>query len=321
MNGYVTEKLGNHIGFEHTRLLCQTRCMYFCLEYSNLFSDIGAYENAITLYKMIRKKYKNNSGWLQYPNHQQLTNLYEYSFLIFSISKLHSIRQKDEYKTELIHLHEIIQNKFYDIDNNFNNLKDDNGLISQNALMHLYEAYLELYKAIPSKEFTIILRDLLVSITFLFYDQKKNLISEYTFKPTSNKNIYEPGHTFEWCCLLNETKRLNIDINNILDEKNLCSGAEKYGIHLRNIVLTEINNTNNRYRIWPSLERIRYYGLTKNQKKLKSSYADFIDIFISKDTLLPIEYVNTQFTSEFIGVKTTTSYHLINSFKNLIGQV
>ena len=319
--GYVTEFLNQSDNFLQTRLLCQTRSMYFLLEYSSLFNNAKALKQACTLYELIKTQYYcHEDGWLQFPKHENLQSLYEYSFLLFSISKLYSIVKKDVYKSELYSIHSIIQKKFYYPNSKFSNLEEPNGLISQNALMHLYEAYLELYKVIPELEYKDILEELLSSIKEMFYDSEKELISEYTFIPTSEQNIYEPGHSFEWCCLLNETSRLNINIHLLPIEHNMILSAEKKGVSNQNIVLPVIPNksTVNRYRIWPMLERIRYYAMTKNKTKLENIFNTFVRVFILKDSCLPIEYIKQDLSPDFDKIKTTTSYHLINSIKHLI---
>jgi hypothetical protein len=96
--------------------------------------------------------------------------------------------------------------------------------------------------------------------------------------------------------------------------------AEKKGVSNQEIVLSIIPNDSkiNRYRIWPMLERMRYYAITKNKTTLENIFATFVKAFISHGSCLPIEYIKQDLSPDFDKVKTTTSYHLINSIKHFI---
>ncbi|MDC0534344.1 AGE family epimerase/isomerase [Francisellaceae bacterium] len=319
--GHCTEFLGKHSDYDTTRLLCQSRCMYFLIEYSIKRDDTQAFNHALTLYKHIKSDYYDagNKQWLQFPKRQKLDNLYEYAFLVFSISKLYSAKKSDEYKKDLEELNSYILRNYFKPETDFDNLKDKSGLVSQNALMHLFESYLELYKAIPDKAYLETLITLLTSATKMFYDSQLDLISEYS--PFGDDNtIYEPGHSFEWGCLLLESEQLNLNLSNKINIKGLVASAEQYGVMSQGVVKQSISNLNDkdRYRIWPMLERMRYYLMNQDAAKINNIFPEFNDIFINHQTKLPIEFVDSQLNQDFDGVKTTTSYHLINSLKHLI---
>jgi len=320
-NGYCTEFLNNADDYENTRLLCQTRCMYFLVEYSLIREDTKAFNQALKLYDLIKKDYYSQADkcWYQYPNREKLDNLYEYAFLIFSISKLYSVIKKDELKSDLTELHQYIQLKYFHPETNFDNLKDEYGRVSQNALMHLFESYLELYKIIPNDNYKNILLSLLSSVKNMFYDSGAKLISEY-FPHGDNDTIYEPGHSFEWACLLLESKGFDININENIHYEKLISSAEKFGVTSQGAVFQSLSGLDdkNRYRIWPMLERLRYYVMNQDAEKVNNIFPEFDAIFICQRTNMPIEFVNSELASDFDGVKTTTAYHLINSLKHLL---
>ncbi len=319
--GHCTEFLGKHSDYDTTRLLCQTRCMYFLIEYAIHRDDTEALNQALTLYKLIKSDYydHDNNHWLQFPKRGKLDNLYEYAFLVFSISKLYSVIKSNEYKKDLEELNDYILQHYFKPGTDFDNLKEKSGLVSQNALMHLYESYLELYKAIPDKAYLETLNTLLSSAKKMFYDPKIELISEYS--PFGDDDtVYEPGHSFEWGCLLLETEQLKLNLFTKIDIKGLASSAEKYGVMSTGVVKQSISNLDDkdRYRIWPMLERMRYYLMSNNAEKINSIFPDFDNTFINHQTKLPIEFVDSQLNQDFEGVKTTTSYHLINSLKHLV---
>lgn len=320
-HGYCTEFLGSSVGFEKTRLLCQTRCMYFLLEYAALNKDSYASNQAFTLYQLIKNKYQDeHHHWLQYPHKEKLDNLYEYAFLIFSISKLHIQTPSTDYVKDLASLHEVIMHHYFFPESDFSNLRDNKGFVSQNALMHLYEAYLELYKALPTEKYKGVLDTLLQTTKGMFYNPYPNLISEYSPYKQEKTAIYEPGHSFEWCCLLVEAQQAGIDTSILPVEKKMAAAAEKNGVTAQGAVLQSISTLDdkNRFRIWPVLERLRYYAISKDHTKVSTIFPEFVALFISKETNLPIEFINENLQPDFKGVKTTTSYHLINSLKNLI---
>ncbi len=318
-NGFCTEFLGESKKFESTRLLCQTRCMYFLLEYALLKPSSNAFEHALTLYKLIKDKYQSSEGiWLQYPGKENLENLYEYAFLIFSISKLYQQDPQPEYQEDLVALHSVIQIKYFFPETNFSNLKDNDGLVSQNALMHVYEAYLELCIALPETAYQETLKALLKATENMFFDKSKKLISEYS--PYHTNPTYEPGHSFEWCCLMVETNRAKVlEGTPLLPAKEIAITAEQNGVTKDNVVLQSISNLQDkeRFRIWPMFERLRFYGLTNNLEKIEHVFPTFNQYFIDKNQL-PIEWIDSQLKPDFKGVKTTTSYHIINCLKNLV---
>lgn len=317
-NGYCTEMLGGSDDYRQTRLLCQSRCMYFLVEYSLLYPDSKAWKQALTLYHLIKQDYCSHSGWLQYPGGALLTDLYEYAFLMFSIAKLESVQSSPMFQKDLNHLNSIIQNHYFSPEKAFANLQDEAGFVSQNALMHLFESYLEMYKVMPKRYAEQALTQLAGSMAQLFYDADRHLISEYA--PFGDANtIYEPGHTFEWCCLLVEAQHYGFEKPEPIDIAFMVDAAENEGINARAIVVPSIPLPSSlRYRIWPTLERMRYYALIKDDNAVCRLFSHFDEVFIDPISHLPIEYVDKHFKPDFSGIKTTTSYHLINCLKHLI---
>lgn len=68
--------------------------------------------------------------------------------------------------------------------------KNDNGVISQNAVMHLFESFLEMYKVLPSDSLKADIKNLLSLFKRLFYDDSIKLISEYSgWTPNGSENV------------------------------------------------------------------------------------------------------------------------------------
>lgn len=68
--------------------------------------------------------------------------------------------------------------------------KNEKGVISQNAVMHLFESFLEMYKVLPSDSLKADIKNLLSLFKRLFYDDGVKLISEYTgLIPNSPENV------------------------------------------------------------------------------------------------------------------------------------
>ena len=319
--GLCREKLGQAEGFADTRLLCQTRSMFFLIRYHTLAPHSAALNQALTLYEHFHVHYYSpeQQQWYQYPGqHHALDDLYEYAFLIFSIAALaQATGHYERYRGELESLHGIIQQHYFAPEQDFRNLADNSGVVSQNALMHLFEAYLALYQAIPDAAYHQVLKQLLASTHRLFYDPETCLISEYTpFAPEDA--VYEPGHTFEWCCLLLEAEQTGIDISVLDNIRMLAEAAESVGVTGNNIVKPQISAHEDavRFRIWPMLERLRYSIMAADFSRTEQVFATVDQYFIDNNDL-PVEYINPQLQHDFNGVKTTTAYHLINCMQHL----
>ncbi|MCF6764864.1 AGE family epimerase/isomerase [Thiotrichales bacterium 19S3-7] len=306
---------------EKTRLLCQCRSIFFLLDYAEITSDKTYIDLAFELYIVIQANYFNDQSlmWSQYPGGTSNT-LYEYAFLFLALSKLYCVMPVDEIKQAADRVNEILQNNYLSIETNFKQLEDASGRLSQNALMHLFEAYLEAYKVFKSQYYLDILEKLLARLMQLFYSEQFTLISEYA--PLDKHNdVFEPGHSFEWAALLFEAEHLNVKIPVNVKHQLIAQSAEKLGVIDSKLVVTQFTAKGDldqeRYRIWPLFERLRYYAMTKNKAMIDANFKPFIALYFDKNDF-PIEYVDHKLEADFRHIKATTSYHLINCFKYLL---
>jgi len=304
-----------------TRLLCQSRGIFFLLEQAKITHDTTNIVQAFNLYDMISEVYydKNNATWQRQPqttHHELDIMLYEYAFILTALAKLHAHSQEKTILDQIFSTAEIIHQQFYSPNSNFAKLNKSPTGIGQNALMHLFEAYLEAYISTQQNYFLDKLNQLGHEIITLFYSPKVGLIKEY-----SAANIFEPGHSFEWAALIYEASLHKANLPNIVEHQQLAAQAEKFGVINDYLVLAEIDeNTVKKaanFRIWPSLERLRYYAMTDNQSAVDKTVVALCAKFFAP-TGLPVEYINQDYQASEFKVKSTTGYHLINCFKYLI---
>lgn len=306
---------------EQTRLLCQSRGIFFLLEQAKITHDKANLIQAFNLYDMINEVYydKNNACWQQYSQttHNELDiMLYEYAFILTTLSKLYAHSKDPTILSQIFSTDEIIQKQFYRPNSNFAKLNKSPTGVGQNALMHLFEAYLEAYISSKQSYFLDQLNQLGREVITLFYSPKTGLIKEY-----SAASIFEPGHSFEWAALIYEASLHGANPANKLDHNQLAAQAEKVGVINNSLVVAEVNenyaqNAAN-FRIWPSLERLRYYAMTNNQCLVDQTIAILLAKFFTADGL-PFEYINQDYQATEFKVKSTTGYHLINCFKYLV---
>lgn len=304
-----------------TRLLCQSRGIFFLLEQAKITHDTTNIVQAFNLYDMINEVYydKNNATWHRQPqttHHELDIMLYEYAFILTALAKLYAHSQDQVILERIFSTAEIIHLQFYSPNSNFAKLNKSPTGIGQNALMHLFEAYLEAYISTQQKYFLDKLNQLGHEIITLFYNPKVGLIKEY-----STANIFEPGHSFEWAALIYEASLHKANLPNIVEHQQLAAQAEKFGVINDYLVLAEINENTVKnaasFRIWPSLERLRYYAMTDNQSAVDKTVVALCAKFFAPDGL-PFEYINQNYQASEFKVKSTTGYHLINCFKYLI---
>lgn len=308
-----------------TRLLCQTRSLFFLLDYAKIKNDSSYIKKAYDLYEVIQKNYfcENTKVWSQYPINVSKTNtLYEYAFVLLSFSKLYEVMPSEHLKLAIERVHQILKKEYLTFDIEFSNLKED-GKLCQNSLMHLFEAYLEAYKVFKTDEYLKVVEKLLTVLFNLFYCQKNDLISEYA-PIDPNNGIYEPGHSFEWACLVYEAENLNIQLSEFANHQVIAQSAENKGVitkNNKNLVVGSLKGNGesdqSRFRIWPFFERLRYYAMTGNKDKLNNIFPEFTDLYFNENNF-PIEYLDQNFKTDFDHIKATTSYHLINCFKFLL---
>lgn len=322
--GYAGEFISDSIATNlmETRLLCQTRGIFFLVDYANITGNNIYIGYALKLYHVIQDNYYSQSTqtWTQYP--QQVTNqnthkdkmLYEYAFVMTSFAKLYATTN-DEKLLELINqVRNIIFAEFYNHKDKFAKLYNKENGLNQNALMHLFEAFLEVVNIVEDTKFKNDLQEFGTNLLHEIYDKEMCLIREY-----SNKKIFEPGHSFEWASLIYEASAKNVFSTELVSHEKLATTAEKFGVTSAQMVLAEINDVqanNQDYRIWPLLERLRYYVMIGNNKYKLVLSALVTTFFSNKD--LPYEYVNEQLMPMQEKVKSTTGYHIINCYKYIL---
>ena len=313
-HGFVPELLNlpQTVDFSSARALCQTRSIFYLVMMHQLFGDDSHLEFAVLLQQKLKNHYfdRARADWCQYPNGKIMGNLYEYAFLLFGFAHLYQALKKDVFIAEIEALYKIIDQKF--IANDFAVLRDGEGVLCQNALMHLFEALLAAFEATHITQYKTAAEKLYQKILSWFYHPEKMLIAEYS---GCSINVYEPGHSFEWACLIDQAQKLNLAIPEIPCFREIAASAEQCGVSDNNLVKPGINCHTDQvqYRIWPMLERLRYYAITGDTNKANQVFTTFDQFFISKQ--LPIEYIDNRGNSNFDNIKSTTGYHLINALR------
>lgn len=306
----------------NTRLLCQTRGIVFLVDYANITQNNKYIVLAEKLFSIIQSRYYNqvDQTWTQYPIYITEQNtpkdkmLYEYAFIITAYAKLYTTTRN---KSLISYIDQVRSAVFIDYYNHHVKLKPLNNAqngINQNAPMHFFESLLEAAYNLNDdglqKDLQVFGDNLLNEI----YDNNYNLIREY-----SKQEIFEPGHSFEWASLIYEAKSKNL-FQTSIDDSKLANTAENYGVTNTQMVIGEYipNQANNleQYRIWPLLERLRYYVMT-NDVKAKLAIEIIIKHFFS-DNDLPYEYISQDLVPLQEKVKATTGYHIINCYKYIL---
>ena len=318
-HGFVPEllNLSQTADFSSTRALCQTRSIFYLVIIHQLSADDSYLKYALLLQQQLKHHYFDQSAcdWRQYPNGKIMDNLYEYAFLLFGYSHLYKAHEKQDFINEIKALYTVVDGKF--ITNDFAILRDNNGVLCQNALMHLFEALLAAFEATKFSLYKTAAEKLYQKILTWFYHPEKRLIAEYS----GHNNIYEPGHSFEWACLIYHARKLGLTLPETPSFQEIATSAEKYGISDNNLVKPEITSDTQavQYRIWPMLERLRYYAITEDANQANQVLATLHQFFIARQ--LPVEYVDYQGTSQFNNIKSTTGYHLINALRYYVNDM
>lgn len=294
----------------NTRLLCQTRSIFYLLTYAQLTNTEEPNTYAYKLYQTMKSHYFDVTKkiWIKSKSSLIDNDPYEYAFVLFALSALYGTFKEEVIKNDIEHVNELITQKF--ITNEFKSLQDQNGVIGQNALMHIFEAYLNAYRYTQYVRFKHQAEALYRAIITLFFDDKKALMREYS--PEKKLEIFEPGHSFEWCSLIIEAQSLVIDVSIMDDHLRLYQAASSVGITEKGLIKPNLHTLSKEmhYRIWPMLEYMRYLVMAKKYEDLNSVVTKFLIIFLADD--LPVEYVDYQGVAGFNDVKSTTGYHLIN---------
>lgn len=316
--GYVPEFLTSpqQVDQANTRLLCQTRSIFYLLTYAKYMNKEQAKIYAYKLYQMIKSDYFNTQEkvWIKSKQTGNDNDPYEYAFVLFALSSLYSYFKEDKIKHDIDHVNFLIKKKF--MSKYFEQLKDVDGVIGQNALMHLFEAYLNAYRYTKDVMFKIQAEDLYKSIIKLFFNSDKGLICEYSH--TNKAKIFEPGHSFEWGCLILEAQRLGVDVTAMANHVALYQSARKLGISNYGLVKKNLDGDDEKmkYRIWPMLEYMRYLAMSVHDKTLYIVFEKFSETFIGNNLL--IEYVDNKGKCCFKEVKSTTGYHFINWWQHMM---
>ncbi len=316
--GYAPEFLNapQKIDQANTRLLCQTRSLFFLLTYARLTNTQAANAYAYKLYQAMKSQYFDEQSklWIKTKNAKDDNDLYEYAFVLFALSTLYGTFKERVIREDIEYVNKLITQKF--IADDFKALKDDNGVIGQNALMHLFEAYLSAYRYTQDPSLKTQAESLYHEIMTLFFDHEKNLMREYSKKAKSA--LFEPGHSFEWSSLIVEAKALKIDVDIMSDHVKLYQAAAKVGMNSHGLVKPNLSNNTKemQYRIWPMLEYMRYLAMTAKYEVLDQALTIFLNLYLNNN--LPIEYVDGQGIAGFNDVKSTTGYHLINCWQYML---
>jgi len=103
------------------------------------------------------------------------------------------------------------------------------------------------------------LASILTTFKQMFFDPQENLIAEWS-PWGGDDTIYEPGHSFEWCCLLAEAAEASIDVSVLDVAQAMCAAAENKGVCSDSKTVWQSISSledKDRFRIWPTLERLR----------------------------------------------------------------
>ena len=316
--GYAPEFLNapQKVDQANTRLLCQTRSLFFLLTYGGLTNTQAANAYAYKLYQVMKSQYfdEQSKVWIKTQSSKNDNDLYEYAFVLFSLSVLYGTFKEQVIREDIEHVNKLITQKY--IADDFKALKDQNGVIGQNALMHLFEAYLSAYRHTQNPSFKTQAAALYREIIRLFFDDERNLMREYSKEDKSA--LFEPGHSFEWSSLIVEAQELGVDIDIMSDHIGLYKAATKVGMNDCGYIKPNLNDTSKdtQYRIWPMLEYMRYLAMTANYEHLDNALDIFSIVFLKHD--LPIEYVDSEGAVGFDDVKSTTGYHLMNCWQYML---
>ena len=90
---------------------------------------------------------------------------------------------------------------------------------------------------------------------------------------------------------------------------------ESMGLSTLGFVYPKLNvsEKNAEFRIWPNLERLRYFLLTNNESKSDVATKLICNFYFNK--CYPIEYIDSRGKALTKKIKATTGYHLISAFK------
>ncbi len=323
-HGYVPEFItGEASELINTRLLCQTRSIFFLIDYAEITQNNLYLDYAQQLAKLIIKEYfcTDQQRFYQYPTSvsNQTTAadkmLYELAFVICSLAKLYKVTHNENLVHYIMSTKNYVFEHYYNQHNQFSSMLNPITGVNQNSFMHLFEALLEANSVINNSELLHDFQQFGTDLLNTIFDNKYNLIRE-----NSNVEIFEPGHSFEWASLILEAKQKNL-FSTAIDYTNIVTNAENCGVNNHGLVYAEIKPdqppSENAFRIWPLLEQIRFYAMINSTDKLAASLNVLNNVFFSTQNL-PYEYVNANLEPQQVQVKSTTGYHIINCYKYIL---
>jgi len=313
--GLVGEFFGESEEPLKTRLLCQTRSVYFLLRYAKLKTNIDAISSAVSLYQLARKNYFVDEAWRAFPDSiAEELGLYGYASLSYSECYLYLATKDEEIannaKHSLDHLSELIMASDF-----FPAKCMHAGQVSQNPIMHLFESFVVGFDTFKKEQYRQVALKLFNLVTKHFYSPSVGLVGEVSQE--EGRVWFEPGHAFEWVSLLHMAKQAGVFQTNTesaqVVPRELLRAAEELCVQETSLVpakfYADSEELEHSFRIWPQLERIRAHFLSGNTNKVEMAMASVNTYFFTEDAL-PREYVEQ--VVERDKVKTTTGYHIVN---------
>ena len=314
---------------KQARLLCQTRTIYFLVEYYKSYQDLSALQVAKSLYENTKQyHYAKATHWSLYPQNENKEDgttkpldAYNITFLLIALAKLSEY--DNSYLKELSDVLETYLN-FEDIEQIIEDFSVDtyneHQGYSQNAPMHLFEALLLVAKVTKDAQYINILKTYIALFFNKYY--KNGFILEFIPKENLGTLLWsEPGHLIEWCSNIKEYELLTGDKSYTQTHDDLLEKSISLG--LRNgLILPRVymdNNTKSKedmeVRVWPLLELLYYYN--KYQPELATPHLNaFFTSYVNKDDFV-IEYIQPDKTPFDLSAKTTTIYHTIRGLVNI----
>ena len=315
--GLVGEYFGKFEDRKGTRLLCQTRSIYFLIKMYELFEDHHALNAALKLYRETEAQYKIDDGWKAARHYSVPTeDLYELSFLSYAQLYLSRCSKEIDINNSAVatlsKLLAIIERK-----NCYPEMIHYKGFISQNPLMHAFESFVAATEILGDKSYLTAAAKILKIVEDNFFDSEAGLPFEVA---VSDKNAtwYEPGHGFEWSTLLLMAAKEGLAIHGKMIPRQLIENAEQFGVVSNGLVVSRVFKDKFHkelaFRIWSQLERVRALFAIGNRST--GNFAlDFVLSQFFTDKFLPSEYIGQEVSE--LNVKTTTGYHIINCFEEV----
>jgi len=323
--GLVGEFFGKSSEPHKTRLLCQTRSIYFLIRFAEIYDRPDVLDTALALYHRAREYYFVDDAWLQYPsqlnsdsNDQQEStklDLYGYASLSYTECYLFEATQDDTIRTCALSSLELLSGRVLS-ETFYPEQCVHAGHVSQNPIMHLFESFVVGANVFQSNRFQESASRLLSIVETHFYDTGIGLISEIA--SPDEPSWFELGHAFEWASLIKMSSPEILSQSGLSAER-LLNTAEQYCLEInkqdKQLVPAKLfkdsqQAVDSTFRIWPQLERIRANHMCGDTNRAEQCFDLLIENFFDAN-MLPKEYL-AQTKVDREKVKTTTGYHIIN---------